>query len=171
MTYIKKISLGVLFFSNLQAEQFYLHEFKALKKTAEYQSFFGENITNKNLKNIQRDIFNYREIPFKYYLLYKVLLDSKAIIVNSQTMPTLHSYVESICTKHKLPTPVVFISYKENLFNAYASKIFTSCGGIVIGQKLLREASDKELEAVIAHEIGHIRYNHINKTLALFSVL
>ncbi len=87
--------MGCFFSATYKQSNFTCMSFKALKKTAEYQSFFCENITNKNLKNIQRVFFNYREIPFKYYLLYKVLLDSKAIIVNSQTMPTLHSYLKA----------------------------------------------------------------------------
>ena len=42
-----------------------------------------------------------------------------------------------------------------------------SSGAILIGQKLMHEVSDEALEAIVAHEIGHIKHNHTNKLLAL----
>ena len=46
--------------------------------------------------------------------------------------------------------PTVFITRKENFFNACAAKVLTSSGGIVIGQDLIVESSEKELEAIVA---------------------
>lgn len=35
----------------------------------------------------------------------------------------------------------------------------------MIGQEFFYEVSDQEIEAIIAHEIGHIKYNHVNKSI------
>ena len=67
--------------------------------------------------------------------------------------------------------PTIFVTrdvtWKQGIFNACAQKLFASSGAIVIGQKLLRETTDAELEAVVAHELGHIKYNHVNKRILL----
>lgn len=44
-------------------------------------------------------------------------------------------------------------------------RLFKSSGAIIIGKELLMEVTDDELEAIVAHEIGHIRHNHFNKIL------
>jgi Zn-dependent protease with chaperone function len=50
--------------------------------------------------------------------------------------------------------------------NAAAKKLLLSSGAIILEKKLVKEATDEELEAVIAHEIGHIKYNHVNRAIA-----
>jgi Zn-dependent protease with chaperone function len=50
---------------------------------------------------------------------------------------------------------------------AEGRKVLMSSGAIIIGQELLVESSDKELEAIIARELGHIKYNHFNKMVGL----
>ena len=66
-----------------------------------------------------------------------------------------------------MKTPVVFIALMKDLLNAFAAKLFISTGAIIIGKEMLKKTSDIGLEAVVAHEIGHINYEHINKNLAL----
>jgi len=93
------------------------------------------------------------------------LLDT--VIVTPETMPSLYKYVDEICKKANITAPTIFITRRDGFFNAAAQKLLMSSGGVIIGQKLLHDLSDDALEAVVAHEIGHIKYNHINKGLAL----
>lgn len=168
MKFTQIASIALFFYINIGfAEQTYLQEFKAFKETAEYKEFFDNKDVASNLKNIQRDIYNHQQLSFIYRLLHKVFLDTDTIIVNSRTMPKLYSHIENICNEQKIKVPAIFISNKKSIFNAFAAKLFLSCGGLLIGQKILNEVTDEELEAVIAHELGHIKYNHTNKMFAL----
>ena len=88
-------------------------------------------------------------------------------MVTRDTMPKMYNYIAQLCQKEGIETPVVFISKDTGIFNAFAFKVFVTTGGILIGQDLLKECSDDAIEAIIAHEIGHVYHNHANKHLAL----
>jgi Zn-dependent protease with chaperone function len=38
---------------------------------------------------------------------------------------------------------------------------------VILGQKLVEEMTDDELTAVIAHELGHVKFNHIPKNIIM----
>lgn len=116
---------------------------------------------------LHKDIENYKELSCVERLARLPFMLSEAVVVTRQTMPNLYAYIDALCKKNNIATPTVFISTRKSIFNAFAAKLFTSAGGILICQKLLIDASDSELEAVVAHEIGHIKHNHTNKTLLL----
>ena len=99
-------------------------------------------------------------------LRYATLLDG-AILVTEKTMPKLYSYIKTLCEDNDLVVPVISISQDEDLENASAIKILTSSGMIVVGQRLLYERTKEEVEAIVAHEIGHIKHNHSNKHIAV----
>lgn len=144
----------------------YYAELEALKKSSETQLMFNED-AHQGLAGIQRDITTYKNLTSFQRFVRSIFLALDVVMVTPETMPLLYSYVDDICKKASIATPSIFVTRKEGFFNAAAQKLLMSTGGIVIGQKLMQELSDESLEAVVAHEIGHIKHNHINKLLGL----
>ena len=145
----------------------YLDELKILKKSPEHELVFNED-ADPGLVNIQKSLEICKDLSFLGRLARFMFMLLDPVIVTATTMPKLHAYVDDLCKKAGIATPTIFItSDKHGFFNAAASKLFTSTGGIIIGQKMIYETSQAELEAIVAHEIGHIKYNHVNKSLAL----
>jgi Zn-dependent protease with chaperone function len=144
----------------------YYAELKAFKKSLGTEIMF-DNYAHPALAAIQRDITIYKNLTFFQRFVRNSFLACDVVIVTPETMPLLYGYVNDICKKANIKTPTVFISRKDGFFNAFAAKLLVSSGAIVIGQRLMKEVSDEGLEAVVAHEIGHIKHNHVNKTIAL----
>ena len=144
----------------------YWQEFKQLKNTPPYSRVFDEDVSPA-LQHIEASIDIFKNLPPISRLARFMFISLGVIIINPETMPTLYKYVEGLCKDAGIQTPTIFIVKQKGFFNAAAAKILTSTGGIVIGQKLLKETSNDELEAIVAHEIGHIKHNHVNKILAI----
>ena len=143
----------------------YKSELRALKKRQPYEVMFDKD-ANEALRSIIRDVENFKEMSKWQRMIRFMFLACDAVVVTHATMPKLHGYVASICKQQNIKTPVMFITKDKKLFNAMASKLFTSSGGIIIGQDMLNEMTGDELEAIVAHEVGHIVHNHVNKSLA-----
>jgi Zn-dependent protease with chaperone function len=160
--------LASLFFmsSALNAHDLYYQEFKAFTAMPDYKIIFDKD-AHQGMSGIQQDIENCKALSPFQRLVRSIFFTLDVVVITPETMPLLYSYVDTMCKKHALKTPTIFITRKKNIFNAMAQKLLISSGAIVIGQKLLKELSDQELEAVVAHEIGHIRYNHVNKGIAI----
>lgn len=173
MTFLRAV--GFIYFSSfsflyLAASDKYKQELRNFKTSAQYQVAFDENV-NSSLGRITADIETRKQLSYIYRFLYPALSGAGAIAINRETMPSLYAYIESVCIKQHMAVPYIFISrdvtFKQGLFNAFAQKLLASTGCVVIGQRLMLETTDAELEAIVAHELGHIKYNHVNKTVAL----
>ena len=154
------------FISSTSNHGVYYNELKTLKKAPVTKLMFDED-AHSGLSKIQRDILIDKELSFFQRLIRGIFLSCDVVIVTPETMPILYAYVDDICKKADITTPAIFVTREDGFFNAFAQKILMSTGGILIGQKLMHDLSDDALEAVVAHEIGHIKYNHVNKMLAL----
>lgn len=64
-------------------------------------------------------------------------------------------------------------SIKSNVLNAFATGIVPFSQSILIGQKLLTSMDDNHIKSIIAHEVAHIKKNHLLKIyfLSLFLFL
>ena len=144
----------------------YYEEFKNLKKSEDYKTIFNEDAP-LGLNGIQRDIENFKELTYLQRLIRFAFFSLDVLIVTPTNLPHLYTYVDGLCKKHGIATPTIFVTIGKGFFNAAAQKLFASSGAIVVGQKLLLEISEAELEAVVAHEIGHIKYNHVNKIILI----
>jgi hypothetical protein len=121
------------------------------------------------LGNIHRIIAMGKELSWFNHILQAGLCDINAdlLIVTPETMPSLYDYVETLSKKAKIATPVVFVSLKQGFFKTFSRKMLMFTGSIVIGQQILHDVSDEELEALVAQQIGHIKYHHYNKNFLL----
>lgn len=144
----------------------YLREFEAFQNSPEYKRMFAEG-TNESIKRLQKDVDIFKALTPLQRLLRFAFLMYDLVLVTPETMPQLYSFIDTLCKKSNIATPTVFIALDEGIYNAAASKLFKSTGAIVIFQRVLKEASDMSLEGIMAHEIGHIKYNHVNKSLLI----
>lgn len=147
------------------ASDVYRQELLALKKDESLAPAFDEEYYPA-LKNIRHEIEVDKNISWmdrSYYLMFI----GSGVLVTQKSMPKLYGYIKQICDVNNIKMPFVFISTSDRVLNAFASKFYTMVGGILIGQKLIMKLDDDALEAIVAHEIGHIKYNHVNKTLAM----
>ena len=145
----------------------YYSELRAFKKAAATKEIFDED-AHSGLAKIQRDITTYKNLSLFQRIVRSLFLMFDVVVATPETMPKLYAYTEGICKKANIKTPTIFITRQRWLLNAAAQKLLMSSGAIIIGQKLMHDISDDALEGVIAHEIGHVKYNHVNKSLGLY---
>lgn len=70
--------------------------------------------------------------------------------------PKLHRMLENLCISRGMTTPKLAILENEAL-NAFASGINEKQFTVTVTRGLLNELDDREVEAVLAHELTHIR--------------
>lgn len=85
-----------------------------------------------------------------------VLMSMRAKLVSPQEAPQLHAMVERLATAAGVRKPKIAIS-KLDVPNAFASGRTTSSATVAVTNGLLNLLSDREMEAVLAHEMTHIK--------------
>ncbi len=149
-------------------ESVYQQELKALQQRPFYKTMLDRRSAG-GPKNILANIENAKELNlFQRWLRYS-LLARNPIAVTADSMPRLHAFVKEVCIQWDMRMPTIFVTKNKTTFfggstsHADSTKILMSSGAILIGQDLLREVSPKALEAAIAHQLCHVKYNHGNK--------
>ena len=85
---------------------------------------------------------------------------SRAQEVSAQQAPELHATVERIAKESGVPKPKLYV-VNNQVPNAFAFGRGKSDAGIAVHTGLLQKLSRNEVEAVIAHEMGHIKHNDV----------
>ncbi len=161
------------FFVGMQAvapkeESVYQQEFKALQQKPFYKTMLDRRSAG-GPKNILANIENAKELNLFHRYLRGKLLASDPIVATADSMPLLHAFVKEVCIQQDMRMPTIFVTKNKATFfggstsHANSTKVLMSSGAILIGQDLLREVSPKALEAAIAHQLCHVKYNHENK--------
>lgn len=146
-------------------ESSYYKELKTFKENPKYKAIFDEDVSII-VPLIYRDMHNFKQLTYWQRFARFLFFDKDVVIVTPDSMPQLYSYVQSICDQQSMPIPTIFITRRKGVFNAFAAKLFSTTGGIALYQKIIEDTTDSELEAIIAHELGHIKHNHSNKIIA-----
>lgn len=93
----------------------------------------------------------------QWYLSDKIVLwSSGAKIVSREEYPKLHEIVERLSTNNGLPKPKV-AKVNSNVPNAFATGKSPKSSLVAVTTGLLELLDDDELEAVIGHELTHVR--------------
>ncbi len=93
----------------------------------------------------------------QWYLSDKIVLwSSGAKIISREEYPKLHEIVERLSTKNGLPKPKVAM-VNSNVPNAFATGKSPKSSLVAVTTGLLDLLDDDELEAVIGHELTHVR--------------
>ncbi|MEF3366369.1 M48 family metallopeptidase [Methylocystis sp. 9N] len=92
------------------------------------------------------------------YLFHQKMIDfaTGAASVSRTDSPRLYNLLENLCISRGVPIPALQIIESDAL-NAYASGLKEGQYKIAVTRGLTRELTDAELEAVLAHELTHIR--------------
>jgi heat shock protein HtpX len=75
--------------------------------------------------------------------------------VTRQEQPELYNLIENLCISRGLTVPRLYI-IDTDVMNAYASGIDDKSYSITVTRGLLERLNNKEMEAVLAHELTHI---------------
>lgn len=93
----------------------------------------------------------------QWYLSDKIVLwSSGAKIISREEYPKLHEIVERLSSNNGLPKPKVAM-VNSNVPNAFATGRSPKSSLVAVTTGLLELLDDDELEAVIGHELTHVR--------------
>lgn len=98
-----------------------------------------------------------------------VLAINQAVPANKNELPMLYNVVENLSMVNQTPTPKIYIINTEAQ-NAFASGRDPKHSIVCVTMGLLRKLNRSELEAVIAHELSHIK-NYDIRLMMIVSVL
>jgi Zn-dependent protease with chaperone function len=91
---------------------------------------------------------------------------TNAVKLSPGQFPTVYQKVEELCQKMELKkVPDVYVMQSGGVLNAFATRFFKKDMVIVYSDifDLIEEGSDDELYFVLAHELAHIKRNHLGK--------
>ena len=104
---------------------------------------------------------------FQYYTSDKLaLMASGAKVVDRDEAPALHDMVERLCAMADLPKPKVAV-IDTDVPNAFATGRSPKHSAVAVTTGLWQRLEPREVEAVVAHELGHRRERHVVKWTAL----
>ncbi|WP_395647385.1 M48 family metallopeptidase [Terricaulis sp.] len=92
------------------------------------------------------------------YVFYQNIIDAAtgAHKVERKTEPKLYNLLENLCISRGLKTPDLRIMETDGM-NAFATGLHEGQYSITVTRGLMNALNDEELEAVLAHELTHIR--------------
>jgi heat shock protein HtpX len=94
---------------------------------------------------------------FSYWFSDKIALSmAGAREVSEAEAPELHSIVHNLALQARLPTPRVYIVDSDSP-NAFATGRDPNHAAVAVTSGIVRLLSRTELEAVLSHELGHVR--------------
>lgn len=100
-------------------------------------------------------------IAFSLLMLFFTNLTNKGSMVQVSQVQFPHLHQMSLDVAHNLDMEMPAIFVKQSpVINAFATGLFGQ-RTVVLHSALLEQLSNEEVKAVIAHEFGHIKLNHI----------
>ncbi len=107
----------------------------------------------------------------QYYFSDRLVLWSlNAKLVDENEAPELHQMTRRLCNAANLPKPKVALM-ETNMPNAFAIGRNQNNAVVAVTTGLIKQLSEGELEAVLAHELSHIRNRDVMiMTLATFLI-
>lgn len=85
-----------------------------------------------------------------------IAASTKAHSVTRQDEPKLYTLLENLCISRGLPVPRLYVA-DTPVLNAFATGLNEKQYAITVTRGLMEALDDAELEAVLAHELTHIR--------------
>ncbi len=85
-----------------------------------------------------------------------VLLSMRAKVVSPEEQPKLHKMVERLALNGGIRKPRIAVSQMD-VPNAFATGRSTSSATVAVTTGLMKLLTDREMEAVLAHELTHIK--------------
>jgi heat shock protein HtpX len=104
------------------------------------------------------------------YAFYQNIIDAAtgAKKVERKVEPKLYNLLENLCISRGITTPALRIIETEGL-NAFATGLHKGQYSVTVTRGLMNTLTDEEMEAVLAHELTHIRNSDVR--LLIISVI
>ena len=108
-------------------------------------------------------------LAFQYYGSDKLVLRSlHAKVVTAEEEPHLHTTIERLAAQAEMPMPKIAVAHTD-IPNAFATGRNPKNSVICVTDGIRRRLTDDELEAVLAHELTHVKNRDVTvMTLASF---
>jgi len=87
------------------------------------------------------------------------------IFLSEEKAPRINAMVKSLASKSGISQPPIFLAGDKELFNALATSFSHGRSMVVVSKKFVDAMTDEEIKGVFAHELGHVKHNHIPKKL------
>lgn len=95
---------------------------------------------------------------FQYYMSDKlVLATTGAKVVSAEEEPRLHATIERLAAIADMPKPKHIAVMDTHVPNAFATGRNPKNAVIAVTRGLMRRLNERELEAVLAHELAHVK--------------
>lgn len=128
--------------------------------------FFSWGLTGTGSFLVAAGIINF----VAYFYSDKIVLGvARATPISKEQVPELYEIVSRLCLKSKIPVPTLYL-LNDNGMNAFATGRDQSHSAVAVTKGLLEKMTADEVEAVVAHELSHIR-NYDMRTMAIVSIL
>lgn len=106
-----------------------------------------------------------------YFTASKVALKlNRAREISQKDNPKVFKMVESLTKKANLPMPKLYI-VNDSAANAFATGRSPEHAHVAVTTGILEALSDEELEAVLAHEISHVKNYDIRLMMIVFACI
>ncbi|MDD1725223.1 MAG: zinc metalloprotease HtpX, partial [Methanospirillum sp.] len=89
-----------------------------------------------------------------------VLMSTGSKIVEYDEAPELHGIIEKLCTEAELPKPRIAVMHSP-VPNAFATGRNPRHAVVAVTDSIMQTLSKEELEAVLAHELSHVKNRDI----------
>ena len=97
-------------------------------------------------------------VAFQYFGSDKiVLMTTGAKVVSPKEEPRLHATIERLAAMADLPKPKKIAIMDTHVPNAFATGRNPKNAVVAVTRGLLSRLNEKEIEAVLAHELAHVR--------------
>ncbi|MBY0352858.1 M48 family metalloprotease [Candidatus Babeliales bacterium] len=96
-----------------------------------------------------------------------------SIAVCEENAPTIYGIVKKYAERYAIPMPAIFLAHrdlKRIADGAEVEGLTPRRSSVLIGPDLLRHCSLDDFEAVIAHELAHIKCRHKLKMYGMYAV-
>lgn len=108
---------------------------------------------------------------FQYFFADRQALAlSGAVQVTAEDAPRYWRLVENLCITTGAPMPALYV-VEDSAPNAFATGRTPEKAAITVTTGLFELMDDRELEGVLAHELGHIRNYDIRLSLVVFGLV
>ena len=88
--------------------------------------------------------------------------------IGGDQFPLIHSTVEDLCIKMGIRrTPDIYVLQSGGIMNAFATRFFGRNMVVVYSEifDLIEQNAEEEVQFVLAHELAHIKRNHLGKMM------
>ena len=99
---------------------------------------------------------------FQYFGSDKiVLMSTGAKIVTAEQEPQLHAMIERLSAMADMPKPKKIAMMETHVPNAFATGRNPKNSVVAVTRGLMSRLDEKEIEAVLGHELSHIRHRDV----------